>query len=180
MPQGGEGAKGVRSETPTPLLTAATRPTPSTTTLTEPERFATRGSRFITTCLTYFTSRSFAIHMTPHFLSGAWLGQKVATLPSATTAQVGGKHITGAHPHLQGDTRTHRAGKRTSRGTKPTSGSAAAPGAAAIHPHTPCPETEAPARPSPRTTNRTTPGETSPHITLSLSAPFWSVLPPYR
>lgn len=86
-------------------------------------------------------------------------GQKVATLPSAITAPVGVRHTTGASLHPRDATRTRRAGRKRRR-AKPTSASAAAPGAAGARPRARPPETEAPARPSPPTTDRTTPGET--------------------
>lgn len=93
-------------------------------------------------------------------------GQKVATLPSATAARVGVKQTTGARRHLQDGTHTRRAGRKRSLGANPTSDSAAAPGAAGAHPRTRPPETGAPARPSPRTTDRTPPGESSFSVTL--------------
>lgn len=87
-------------------------------------------------------------------------GQKEDTLPSATTAPVEVRRTTGARQHLLDDTRTHQAGRKRRHGANPTSDSAAAPGAAGGRPHTLRLETEAPARPSPHTTDRTTPGET--------------------
>ena len=86
-------------------------------------------------------------------------GQKVATLPSATDAPAGVRHTTGASLHPRDATRTRRAGRKRRR-AKPTSASAAAPGAAGARPRARPPETEAPAGPSPPTTDRTTPGET--------------------
>lgn len=88
-------------------------------------------------------------------------GQKAAALPSVTTAPVGLSRTTGARRHLQDATRTRRAGRTRSPGTKRTSGSAAAPGAAAARRRAPPPGTGAPARSSPPTADRTTPGETS-------------------
>lgn len=86
-------------------------------------------------------------------------GQKVGILPSATAGLVGGRHTTGAHQHLQDATHTHQAGRKRRVGANRTSDSAAAPGAAGVHRQPP--ETEAPARPSPHTTDRTTPGKTT-------------------
>lgn len=88
-------------------------------------------------------------------------GQRVATHPSVTTAPVGVRHTTGARRHPPGTTRTRQAGRKRSLGAKPTSDSAAAPGAAGVRPHAPPPETGAPARPSPPTPDRTIPGESS-------------------
>lgn len=93
-------------------------------------------------------------------------GQKAATRPSVTTAPVGVRHTTGAHRRLRDATHTRRAGRKRSPGAKPTSDSAAAPGAAGVRRHAPPPETEAPARPSPHTPDRTTPGESSLSVTL--------------
>lgn len=143
--------------------------------LTEEGALATRRSK-PSICLSLHDQRfellamlecsTLALPMKENHLTCFWVilsitpGQKVATLPSVTTTPVGLKHTIGARQHLH-ETRIHQSGRRRNRGTNPTSGRAAAPGAAGIRPHTPRPETEAPARPSPHITNRTTPGETS-------------------
>lgn len=93
-------------------------------------------------------------------------GQRVATHPSVTIAPVGVRRTTGARLRLRGTTRTRQAGRKRSLGAKPTSDSAAAPGAAGVRPHAPPPETEAPARPSPPTPDRTIPGESSSTLTF--------------
>lgn len=93
-------------------------------------------------------------------------GQRVATHPSATIAPVGVRRTTGARLRLRGTTRTRQAGRKRSLGAKPTSASAAAPGAVGAHPHALPPETEAPARPSPPTPDRTIPGESSFTLTF--------------
>lgn len=85
----------------------------------------------------------------------------MATLPRGTTDPVGVRHATGARLHLQGGNRTRQA---TKSGARQTSDSAAAPGAAGVHPRPLPPETEAPARPSPHTTDRT-PRETGRVLT---------------
>ena len=88
-------------------------------------------------------------------------GQKVDTRQSVATAPVGVRRITGAHRHLQDASRTRWAGRTRSRGAKRTYGNAAAPGAAVAHHRAPPLGTLAPARSSPLTTDRTTPGEAS-------------------
>lgn len=88
--------------------------------------------------------------------------QKADTPLSATTALIGVRRITRAHLGLRGVTHTHQVGRTRSLGAKPTSGSAAAPGAAAARPHALPPETRAPAKSSPHTADRTSQGETLP------------------
>lgn len=96
----------------------------------------------------------------------------MAILPNVTTALVGGRRTTGAHQHLQDATHTHRARRKRRLGANRTSDSAAAPGAAGVHPLPP--ETEAPARQSPHTIDRTTPErgtvQTAPTPTAGLAA----------
>lgn len=88
------------------------------------------------------------------------LGQKVATRLSVSGAPAVVRRTIAVHRHPQDDTLTHQEGRRRSLETKPTSGSAAAPGAVAAHRHTLLPETEEPAKQNPPTTNIITPGET--------------------
>lgn len=100
------------------------------------------------------------------FLSYVETGQKAATHPSGTVAPVGVSSTTEARRRLQDTTRTPLAGRKRSPGAKTTCASAAAPGAAGVRRRAPPPETKAPARPSPRTADRTTPGETQHPVTL--------------
>lgn len=105
---------------------------------------------------------------------GTRRSQKVAILPSGTTAPLEVKRITGAHQHLQDATHTRQAGRKRSLEASQTFDSAAAPGAAAALHRAPPPETEVPARPSPPTTDKTTPERgtvpTAPTLTAELAA----------
>lgn len=140
------------------------RPTPSTTILTEGGALVTTESK-PSIAVVHFQA---LITAGPHRFGFAnerelfdicWIilpippGEKVATLPRDTTNPVGVRHATGAHQRLQGTRQP------TKSGASQTSDSAAAPGAAGVHPRLLLPKTEDPARPSPRTIGKTPPGE---------------------